>query len=86
MVMGLISWIVVGAIGGWLAGFALSRDTGFDLMDVVIGMLGAIVGGWVVGFLGIDNTGISIGAIIAAFVGAVILAWLYKMITGRSAV
>jgi len=48
---GLIWWIVVGLIAGWLAGKVM-KGGGFGvLMDIVIGMVGAILGGWAFGLL-----------------------------------
>lgn len=83
MLMALLSWIVVGAVGGWLAGYALHRDTGFDLMDVVTGMIGAVVGGWLVGLAtGVDPAGISALNIIAAFVGALLVAFIWSKVRG----
>jgi uncharacterized membrane protein YeaQ/YmgE (transglycosylase-associated protein family) len=71
--MGLLYWIVVGLIAGWLAG-QLMKGGGYGvLMDIVLGILGGIVGGWVFGMLGIWPGGGLIGSIIVAFVGAVIL-------------
>ena len=71
--MGLLYWIVVGLIAGWLAGQVM-RGGGYGaLVDIILGMVGGIVGGWVFGMLGIWPGGGIIGSIIVAFVGAVIL-------------
>ena len=84
--MGLISWIVVGAIGGWLAGYVLEKNTALNITDVILGMVGAIVGGWLSGmFLGVEPSGISPLGIISAFVGALIVATVYKKMTGKTA-
>jgi len=78
--MGLLYWIVVGLIAGWLAG-QIMRGGGYGvLVDIVLGMLGGIVGGWVFGMLGIWPGGGVIGSIIVAFVGAVILVWLTRVL------
>ncbi len=80
MLSGLVWWIVVGLIAGWLAGKVM-RGGGFGvLMDIVIGMVGAVIGGWVFGLLGIYSNGGLIGSVLVAFVGAVILLWLVRMI------
>jgi len=79
MLSGLVWWIVVGLIAGWLAGKVM-RGGGFGvLMDIVIGMVGAVIGGWVFGLLGIYSNGGLIGSVLVAFVGAVILLWLVRM-------
>jgi uncharacterized membrane protein YeaQ/YmgE (transglycosylase-associated protein family) len=80
MIGGLIWWIVVGLIAGWLAG-KVTKGGGFGVaMDIVIGMVGAVIGGWVFGLLGIYSNGGLIGSVLVAFVGAVILVWLVRMI------
>jgi uncharacterized membrane protein YeaQ/YmgE (transglycosylase-associated protein family) len=80
MIGGLVWWIVVGLIAGWLAG-KVTKGGGFGVgMDIVIGMVGAVIGGWVFGLLGIYSNGGLIGSVLVAFVGAVILLWLVRMI------
>jgi uncharacterized membrane protein YeaQ/YmgE (transglycosylase-associated protein family) len=70
---GLIYWIIVGLIAGWLAGQVM-RGGGYGVVvDIILGILGAIVGGWVFGALGIWPGGGLLGGIIVAIVGAVIL-------------
>jgi uncharacterized membrane protein YeaQ/YmgE (transglycosylase-associated protein family) len=77
MVSGLIWWILVGLIAGFLAGKVM-KGRGFGVvMDIVVGIAGAIVGGFVLGLLGIHAGGL-IGSIVVAFVGAVILIWLVR--------
>jgi uncharacterized membrane protein YeaQ/YmgE (transglycosylase-associated protein family) len=71
--MGLITWILVGLIAGWLAGQVMKGGGYGVLVDIILGILGGVVGGWVFGALGIWPGGGVIGAIIVAFVGAVIL-------------
>jgi uncharacterized membrane protein YeaQ/YmgE (transglycosylase-associated protein family) len=71
--MGLIYWIVVGLIAGWLAGQVMKGGGYGTVVDIILGMVGGIVGGWVFGMLGIWPAGGIIGSIIVAFVGAVIL-------------
>jgi uncharacterized membrane protein YeaQ/YmgE (transglycosylase-associated protein family) len=77
---GLIWWIVVGLIAGWLAGKVM-KGGGFGvLMDIVIGMVGAVLGGWLFGMLGVYPGGGLIGSILVAFIGACILLWLVRLI------
>ena len=51
--MGLIIWIVVGLIAGWLAGQVMKGGGYGVLVDIILGILGGVVGGWVFGLLGI---------------------------------
>jgi uncharacterized membrane protein YeaQ/YmgE (transglycosylase-associated protein family) len=77
---GVIWWILVGLVAGWLAGKAM-KGGGFGvLMDIVIGMIGAVIGGWLFGTLGVFPGGGLIGSILVAFVGAVILLALVRLI------
>ena len=76
--MGLIEWIVVGLIAGWLAGKVMKGGGYGILIDIILGMLGGILGGWIFTILGIWPGGGIIGAIIVAFVGAVILVWITR--------
>jgi uncharacterized membrane protein YeaQ/YmgE (transglycosylase-associated protein family) len=76
---GLLYWIIVGLIAGFLAGKVMKGGGYGVLMDIVLGMLGAIVGGWLFGMLGISAGGL-IGGILVAFIGAVVLIWLTRML------
>ncbi|KWF15196.1 hypothetical protein WL84_07145 [Burkholderia cenocepacia] len=76
-VHGLIVWLIIGAIAGWLAG-VLVKGGGFGLLiDIVIGIVGAVIGGWLAALLGIGSSGI-LGSIIIAVIGAVILLFVIR--------
>lgn len=81
--MGLVSWLVVGGIAGWLAG-QIGRGRGFGLIgNIVIGIVGGLVAGWVGGTLfGAQDlvNGFNLGSILAAFLGALGLIWLVGLI------
>ena len=79
MLSGLIWWIVVGLIAGFLAGKVMKGGGYGVLMDIVLGIAGAVLGGWVFGLLGLHAGGL-IGSIVVAFVGAVILVWIVRQI------
>jgi uncharacterized membrane protein YeaQ/YmgE (transglycosylase-associated protein family) len=70
---GLIWWIVVGLIAGWLAGKVMKGGGYGVLVDIVLGILGAIVGGWLFGALHIYIGYGLIGSILVAFMGR--LSW-----------
>jgi uncharacterized membrane protein YeaQ/YmgE (transglycosylase-associated protein family) len=80
--MGILSWIVVGLIAGWLAGKVM-KGGGFGLIgDIVVGVLGGLLGGWIATtFLNLGGmTGIDIRSILIAFVGAVLLLLIVRLI------
>lgn len=79
MIHGLIWWAVVGLIAGWAAGKIMKGGGYGVVMDIVLGIIGAVVGGWLMGILGISAGGF-IGTIIVAIIGAVFLIWISRML------
>jgi uncharacterized membrane protein YeaQ/YmgE (transglycosylase-associated protein family) len=80
MLGNLLWWCIVGLIAGFLAGKVM-KGGGFGvLMDIVIGIVGAMIGGWVFGLVGIFPGGGLIGSVLVAFVGACILLWIVRLI------
>jgi uncharacterized membrane protein YeaQ/YmgE (transglycosylase-associated protein family) len=71
--MGIIAWLIVGAIAGWLAGLIV-RGFGFGLLgNIVVGIVGAIIAGWLLPQLGVRLGAGMVGEIINAMIGAVVL-------------
>lgn len=83
--MGILSWIVVGLIAGWLAG-ELMRGSGFGLLgDIIVGIIGALLGGFLASALfGVSApmTGINLPSILIAFLGAVVLIAILRLVRG----
>ena len=82
---GIIAWIIIGIIAGWLTG-KLMKGSGYGvIMDMVIGLIGALIGGFVSSHLGLGGVGDHgmIVSICIAVVGAVILTWLLRLVTGN---
>jgi uncharacterized membrane protein YeaQ/YmgE (transglycosylase-associated protein family) len=86
--MGILSWIIVGLIAGFLAKYVVPGEgPGGILGDIIIGMIGALIGGWVFNMFGnAGATGINLWSILVAFVGAVILLFILRAFSGRRAV
>jgi uncharacterized membrane protein YeaQ/YmgE (transglycosylase-associated protein family) len=81
---GLLWWIVVGLIAGFLASLVV-RGAGYGIVgDIIAGIIGAFIGGWLFSVLGISAGGGLIGSIITAFIGAVIFIIILRAITGSS--
>ncbi|KGD15557.1 transglycosylase associated family protein [Burkholderia pseudomallei] len=79
MAHGLIMWLIIGAIAGWLAGL-LVKGGGFGLLvDIIVGIVGAVIGGWLAGILGIHIGGGFISSVIVAVIGAVILLFVIRL-------
>ena len=83
--MGIISWLVVGLIAGWLTGKIVGGPGKGALMDIIIGLVGALAGGFIVGLFGLRPEGGLIYTIIVAVIGAVILTLIYRKVTSRTA-
>jgi len=85
--MGIVSWLVVGAIAGYLAGLLVKGDESLGVIGhIVLGIVGGLVGGFLFGALtGKDyTTGIDVTTIVVATIGAVIAVVGYNAIRGRS--
>jgi len=84
--MGILSWIVVGLIAGWLAGLVV-KGGGFGCVgDIIVGVVGGLLGGWLASsffHMGNPISGINVESIVVAFVGAVILIIILRLISGR---
>lgn len=87
--MGILAWIIVGLIAGWLAGMVM-KGGGYGVVgDIVIGIIGALVGGFLAGTLfGVPDAvnGLNITSIIVAFLGAVVAVAIVRALPGRSPV
>lgn len=81
--MGILSWIIVGLIAGWLAGIVM-RGSGYGVIgDIILGIIGALVGGFLASAVfGVQDAvnGINATSIIVAFIGAVILVAIVRAI------
>ena len=84
--MGLLAWIVVGAIAGWLSG-QFMKGRGFGLLgDILVGVAGGLIGGWLASVLlkmPDAVNGINLASILVAFLGAVLLIFVARLFQGR---
>ena len=85
--MGIVAWIVVGAIAGFITNMIMGGGEGV-IGTIILGIVGAVVGGWIAGTVlkVADVTGINIESIVVAVFGAVIVVALYRMFSRRRAV
>ena len=82
---GIIAWVLVGLISGWLAGLAMKGGGYGVLGDIIVGLIGALVGGFLMSYFVQGTTGF-VGSIVVAFLGACILIAIVRAIAGRPAV
>ena len=77
---GIIVWLVVGAVAGWLAG-VLVKGGGFGLIgDIVVGIVGGLIAGWLFPTLGIHLGSGIVEQIIESAIGAIILLVIIRLI------
>jgi uncharacterized membrane protein YeaQ/YmgE (transglycosylase-associated protein family) len=84
--MGILSWIVVGLVAGWLAGLVVKGGGYGCVGDIIVGVIGALLGGFLASYLfGMGNpiSGFNLQSILVAFVGAVIFVVILRLISGR---
>jgi uncharacterized membrane protein YeaQ/YmgE (transglycosylase-associated protein family) len=81
--MGLLWFLIIGAIAGWLAGHFM-KGSGFGVIgDIVVGVIGAFIGGYLFSSVGAELGGGLIGSLVVAFIGAIILLFLVRLFTSR---
>lgn len=85
--MGILSWIIIGLIAGWLAG-VIMRGTGYGVVgNIVLGIIGALIGGFLASALfGIPNpvSSFSFGSLVVALLGAIFVVAIVRALPGRS--
>jgi uncharacterized membrane protein YeaQ/YmgE (transglycosylase-associated protein family) len=86
--MGLILWLVIGGVVGWLASIVMKRDGSQGIiLNIVVGIVGALLGGWLLGpVLGapsINSGELSAASLLVSFLGAVILLAIVNLITRK---
>lgn len=86
--MGIIAWIILGALAGWIASLVMNTDAEQGaLANIVVGIIGAILGGFIVGMFGGQSvSGLNLYSLVVSVLGAVVLLFFYKMITRRRTV
>jgi uncharacterized membrane protein YeaQ/YmgE (transglycosylase-associated protein family) len=84
--MGILGWILLGLIAGWLAG-VLVKGSGYGVIgDIILGILGALVGGWITSTLmGVDVTGFNLVSLLVAVFGAIVVIFIARLLSGTRA-
>lgn len=82
--MSIIAWVVLGLIAGFIGSKLVNRTGEGLLLDIVLGIIGAVVGGYLFRFFGSSGvTGLNLYSILVAVVGAVVVLLLYHAIFRR---
>ena len=85
--MSIVGWILLGLIAGWIASKIVNKSGQGILLDIVLGIVGAIVGGYLFALVGAEGiTGFNVYSMVVAVIGAVIVLVGYHAVTGRRAI
>ncbi len=83
--MSIIGWLVLGLIAGFIGSKIINKRGEGVLLDIVLGIVGAVVGGFIFSAFGASGvTGFNIYSMLVAIVGAVVVLWAYHAIRGRT--
>lgn len=80
--MNFVLWIILGGLAGWLASIITKSPMGI-LMDVLLGIVGAVVGGFLMSLIGQPGvTGFNVYSVLVSAVGAILLIWIGRVLSG----
>jgi uncharacterized membrane protein YeaQ/YmgE (transglycosylase-associated protein family) len=84
--MGIIAWIVLGAIAGFITNLIMGGGEGV-IATIILGIVGAVVGGYLAGTVlkVADVTGINVESIVVSVIGGIVVVAVYRMLAGRRA-
>jgi uncharacterized membrane protein YeaQ/YmgE (transglycosylase-associated protein family) len=82
--MSVLGWIVLGLIAGFIGSKIVNREGQGFLLDIVLGIVGAVIGGFLFSALGATGiTGFNLYSMFVAVVGAIVVLWSYHALSGR---
>ena len=83
--MSLLTWIVLGLVAGFVASKIINKSGEGVLLDIVLGIVGAVVGGWLFNTFGMAGvSGLNIYSIVVAIVGATVVLAAYHLLVRRT--
>jgi uncharacterized membrane protein YeaQ/YmgE (transglycosylase-associated protein family) len=84
-IMGIISWIILGLIAGFIGSKIVNKTGEGLILDIVLGIVGAVVGGYLVSLTGTQGvTGLNLWSLLVAVIGAIVVLLVYRMVAGRT--
>ena len=84
--LGIIGWIIIGGLAGWIGSKIMKTDAQMGIiLNIVVGIIGALLGGFLLGLFGMDMAGAGlIASFLTALLGAVVLLFIVKAVTKRA--
>jgi len=83
--MGILAWIILGGLAGWVASLIMKADGQMGIVaNVVVGIIGALLGGWIARLLGIGDPAVDfdLGSFVMAVIGSCLLIWIVSAFRG----
>ena len=82
--MSIIGWIILGAVAGWIASKIVNKQGEGFIVDLILGIIGAVVGGFLFNQFGYSGTtGFNFYSLLVAVIGAIVVLWIYHAVVGR---
>jgi uncharacterized membrane protein YeaQ/YmgE (transglycosylase-associated protein family) len=82
--MGIISWLILGLIAGFIGSKLVNKSGEGFFLDIILGIIGAFVGGFIFHLLGFAGvTGLNLWSMLVAVIGAIVVLVAYHMVTGN---
>ena len=82
--MSFIAWIALGLVAGFIASKLVNKSGEGMLLDIVLGIVGAVVGGWLFNVFGMTGvTGLNVYSLAVAIIGAAVFLVVYHALTSR---
>ena len=83
--MGIISWIILGLIAGFIGSKIVNKTGSGLVLDIVLGVVGAFIGGFITERLGVGGvTGLNLWSLLVAVIGAIIVLLIYRLVIARA--
>jgi uncharacterized membrane protein YeaQ/YmgE (transglycosylase-associated protein family) len=83
--MGILSWLILGLIAGWIGSKIVNKTGEGFFLDIVLGIVGALVGGFLFSLVGAEGvSGLNLYNMFVAVVGSIVVLVIYHTIFGRS--
>jgi uncharacterized membrane protein YeaQ/YmgE (transglycosylase-associated protein family) len=82
--MSILAWVILGLIAGFIASKVVNKRGDGMVLDIILGIVGAIVGGWLFSAFGMSEvSGLNLYSLLVAVVGAIVVLFGYHAIKGR---
>jgi uncharacterized membrane protein YeaQ/YmgE (transglycosylase-associated protein family) len=79
--MSILAWIILGLVAGFIGSKVVNKSGEGFILDIILGVVGAIVGGWIFSVFGAHGvTGLNIYSLIVAVIGAIVVLFAYHAI------